>query len=110
MLQALEKTMGVVSRACRQVGIDRKTHYNWLKADEHYKQTVEDIAEAAIDFAEGQLLLGIREGNTPMTIFYLKTKGKSRGYVERSEHTITSDQPPTWFDSVPEGYDGKSET
>jgi len=27
----------------------------------------------------------IQEGQTAATIFYLKTKGKARGYVERSE-------------------------
>ena len=30
MIQALEKTLGVVAAAARIVGIERKTHYNWL--------------------------------------------------------------------------------
>jgi transcriptional regulator of acetoin/glycerol metabolism len=31
MLHALEKTLGVVTSAARQVGIERTTHYNWMK-------------------------------------------------------------------------------
>ena len=31
MLAALEKTLGVVTTAARSAGIDRKTHYEWLK-------------------------------------------------------------------------------
>ena len=32
----------------------------------------------------------IRDGNTQATMFYLKTKGKTRGYTERSELDISS--------------------
>jgi hypothetical protein len=39
-----------------------------------------------IDFAESQLHKQIKEGSTAATIFFLKTKGKQRGYVERIEH------------------------
>jgi len=38
----------------------------------------------------------IGEGNTSATIFYLKTKGKNRGYVERQEIT-GADGMPTNF-------------
>ena len=41
----------------------------------------------ALDMAESQLHKQILGGNTSATIFYLKTKGKNRGYVERHEHT-----------------------
>jgi hypothetical protein len=39
----------------------------------------------ALDFAESQLHKQIQSGEVSSTIFYLKTKGKKRGYVERSE-------------------------
>ena len=85
MIQALEKSLGVVTSACKIVGINRSTHYEWLKTDEEYKREVESIEDIALDFAESQLHKQIKKGNTAGTIFYLKTKGKKRGYVERTE-------------------------
>ena len=85
MIQALEKSLGVVTSACKAVGINRSTHYEWLKTDEEYKAAVEDVENIALDFAESQLHKQIKDGNTTGTIFYLKTKGKKRGYIERTE-------------------------
>ena len=85
MLKALEKSLGVITTACRQVGIDRKTHYNWLANDKDYYDSVKDIENVALDFAESQLHKQIQDGNTSATIFLLKTKGKKRGYIERQE-------------------------
>ena len=87
MLEALEKTLGVVTTACKEVGFDRTLHYRWLKNDPDYKEAVESIEDIALDFAESNLFKLIKGGDTPSTIFYLKTKGKKRGYVERTEHT-----------------------
>jgi hypothetical protein len=85
MIEALEKSLGVVSTAARVSGIARSTHYGWLKDDSEYKQAVEELSEVALDFAESQLHSKIGEGDTTATIFYLKTKGKKRWYVERQE-------------------------
>jgi hypothetical protein len=85
MIEALEKSLGVVTSACKSVDIARQTHYEWMKEDEEYKAAVDSIADVAIDFAESQLHKQIKEGNSTATIFFLKTKGKKRGYVERQE-------------------------
>ncbi len=85
MLEALEQTLGVVTTAAKMVGIDRGTHYLWLENDEAYKLAVKSIDDVAVDFAESQLHKQIKQGSTSATIFYLKTKGKRRGYVERQE-------------------------
>ena len=85
MIEALEKSLGVVTTACKTVGISRQTHYEWLREDEQYRDAVDDIGDVALDFAESQLHKQIQSGEVSSTIFYLKTKGKKRGYVERSE-------------------------
>ena len=87
MLAALERSLGVVTSACKAVGISRQTHYNWLNDDAAYKSEVESIEDIALDFAESQLHKQIQDGEVSSTIFFLKTKGKKRGYVERQEVT-----------------------
>lgn len=102
MIEALEKSLGIVSTACNSVGISRQTHYRWLAEDPEYKRQVDDISEAAIDFAESKLhekISGVTIGkmndgelqvyeqppSDTAIIFYLKTKGKKRGYIEKQE-------------------------
>jgi ACT domain-containing protein len=85
IIEALEKSLGVVTTACKQVGIARSTFYEYLKNDKDFADNVKDIQDIALDFAESQLHKQIQSGNTSATIFYLKTKGKNRGYVERQE-------------------------
>lgn len=88
MIQALEKNLGVVTYAAKAVGIDRGTHYLWMEKDPVYKKAVEGIADIALDFAESKLHEQIRDGEVTSTIFYLKTKGKKRGYIEKTETDV----------------------
>tara|TARA_R100000951_G_C2618623_1_gene173679 strand:+ start:194 stop:556 length:363 start_codon:yes stop_codon:yes gene_type:complete len=85
MIEALEKTMGIVSPACKLVDIHRATHYRWLNEDPEYKKEVLDIENVALDFAESKLVENIRDKKESSIFFYLKTKGKKRGFVERQE-------------------------
>jgi hypothetical protein len=110
MLEALEKTLGIVTTAAKLAGIERNTHYTWLKEDEQYKESVEAITDMAIDFAESQLnvlmqgathevvtnrgdIVEIKDAPNPSSIiFYLKTKGKKRGYVEKQEVELSGER------------------
>ena len=94
MLQALENSLGVVTVACKQSDTPRSTYYKWLKEDEQFAKDVKEIENIALDFAESQLHTQMKDGSTSATIFYLKTKGKKRGYIERSELDLTSGDEP----------------
>ena len=94
MLQALENSLGVVTVACKQTDTPRSTYYKWLKEDEEFARSVKEIENIALDFAESQLHTQIKDGSTSATIFYLKTKGKKRGYIEKSELDLSSGDEP----------------
>ena len=100
MLLALEQSLGIVTTAAKDVGIDRTTHYLWLKDDEKYKADVESIQDITLDFAESQLHKQIKDGEVTSTIFYLKTKGKKRGYVERVEQDVSINLPQVTIEIV----------
>jgi hypothetical protein len=103
MIQALTKSLGNVSEAALAVGMCRETHYAWLKDDAEYSAAVASLKNVALDFAESQLkklmegaerqalthdgeIVTIKDApNTSAIIFYLKTQGKQRGYIERQE-------------------------
>lgn len=103
MLQALTASLGNVTEAAEKIGIRRETHYAWLKDDAEYSAAVASLKNVALDFAESQLkklmegaerqalthdgeVVTIKDApNTSAVIFYLKTQGKQRGYIERQE-------------------------
>ena len=97
LLEALEKSLGVITQACNMVGVHRSTHYEWIKTDPEYKTAVHELSEVALDFAESHLHKLIKDGNPAATIFFLKTKGKGRGYIERQEIAVAEKKPLSWF-------------
>ena len=85
LIEAMKKNLGVVTMACKEVGISRATYYDYIRKDEDFKAEIEDVKDVAIDFVESQLFKQIKEGSTAATIFYLKCQGKKRGYIEKQE-------------------------
>jgi len=96
-LEALKRCAGNVSEATKQVPIHRSTHYDWIEQDPEYAAAVDAIKESLIDRAEGVLHGLIGEGNVPAVLFFLKTQGKKRGYIERTETDVTSGGQPINF-------------
>lgn len=92
-LEVFANNLGNVQDSCKAAGIARKTFYNWRDSDEDFAQAVEEIQEGLIDLAESKLLENIKSGKTNEILFYLRTKGKYRGYIERQEITGADGSP-----------------
>jgi hypothetical protein len=93
MVEALQASLGIVTTAlnvCTEKGVavSRTQFYQWMKDDPAFVEQVNQVKEMQLDFAESQLLKKVKLGDATCTIFYLKTQGKGRGYIERSETAI----------------------
>ena len=103
LIDALNGCKGIVSKACKSVGLSRTQYYNYYNDDPEFAKAADEAQENAIDFVEGKLFEKIngvsvirytskgeeevyeQPPSDTAIIFYLKTKGKSRGYKETSE-------------------------
>lgn len=84
-LIALKRCLGVVTVACESTGMPRSNHYFWMRTDPEYVAKVDEISEVSLDFAESKLHSLIKQENPAAIFFYLKTKGKRRGFIERQQ-------------------------
>ena len=84
--KAIVKGFGNLSTASKSLAVERATLYKWIE-QEGLEEAVQEGRNKRLDFAESMLDKGMLEGNMTAVIFYLKTQGKSRGYVERQEIT-----------------------
>lgn len=78
-LEVLNKSLGVVSLALEKTEIPREEYERWIQQND-FKKKVEDINETSVDFVENKLLKKIKDDDLGAIQFYLKTKGKNRGY------------------------------
>lgn len=102
---------GNITEVAKGFKVSRKTIYDWAEEDAEFKEAIEEEREADLDFTESQMKRMIKgvpkiedvvvnqetgetqkqftgwveRPDTTLMIFKLKTKGKARGYVEKSE-------------------------
>ena len=101
-LKHFKEGHGIISYACQAAGIARRTYYNWIEKDEKFRDAVDEVAEEVIDVVESKLLRKINDEDLTAIIFYLKTKGKARGYVEMVENKVTVNPFEALMKSLPE--------
>lgn len=92
LLKALEKHLGIVTTACKEVGLSRNVFYVYYNTDEEFRKEVDAINDFTLDFAESQLLKKVKEGSERSILFYMKYKGKKRGYNDSLDITSGGDK------------------
>lgn len=90
VIKALESSLGIVTTALKQMdgAVSRTQFYTWVREDEAFAEAVTEIKDIQLDFGESQLLKKMKDNDTAAIIFFLKTQGKGRGYIERSETAL----------------------
>ena len=92
LLEALENGLGIVSTACTRTGISRSSFYKWYNEDEEFKKKVDEIDNVKLDFVETKLFKNIENEKEKSIIFYLQHKGHKRGYIQKQNINLTSNE------------------
>ena len=85
LIKALHESNGLMTFAAKRAGVGYATVKRYVAEFPSVAQAVVDAKEGMLDFAEGKLMEKIKAGDNTAIIFYLKTQGKARGYIERQE-------------------------
>ena len=93
MITAIQDSNGILAVAARKLGCTRQTVHNYVNKFATVKAAYHDARENNIDYVEGQLMTAIKNGSVPAIMFFLKTVGKHRGYVERQELAGVKNEP-----------------
>jgi|TARA_Y100000015_G_C2390508_1_gene89852 hypothetical protein len=88
-LKALKLNLGNISEGCKAINISRQTYYRWIDDDQDFESKCQNVSESLLDLAENRLLEKINDYDTTSIIFFLKTKGRKRGYQEKQELELT---------------------
>ena len=99
-LKALKNNLGNISQACKSSKISRQTYYRWIDDDVEFEEQCKNVEESLLDLAENRLLEKIDKYDTTSIIFFLKTKGKKRGYVEKQEFELQKPISEINFDEI----------
>ena len=97
--QALRATGGIFAHAARWIEqttnkpCNRMTVRKYCDRHPRLQKVLQEVRENMIDVAESKLLNLIEKDDRAAIIFYLKTQGRVRGYVERVEQTGTNGGP-----------------
>jgi hypothetical protein len=99
IIEALKSCHGFQSQACKllekqlNISFSASAMSQRISASEEIKTALAEMLTADLDYAENKMWELIKEGNVAALLFFLKTKGKERGYAERRELTGSNGAP-----------------
>lgn len=80
VINYLTTCYGIKTIACRKAKVGRTQFYEWKKEDPEFALKVSEIEESFLDFVETLLMELIKLNDRAAIMFFLKAKGRSRGY------------------------------
>ena len=86
-IDAIPGTGGIVTKIAEKVGCVWNTARKYIDTHPTVQQAYDDECERILDMAESALFKSISERDAWAVKYMLSTKGKARGYIERTEHT-----------------------
>ena len=107
---ALRATGGFVSQAAKKLGIGQSALSNRIARNKELRDVQNNILESYLDLCESKLISKINKEDLGAICFYLKCKGKHRGYIEKAQFEVSQDRnkPLTWNINIVNPDDDKN--
>ena len=111
VIEALRKTDGMVTIAAKELSVSYNTLSKYIRNNKKIQTELQSIEENILDMVQSKLMTMIDEGNPSAVYFYLKCKGKNRGFIESTHQQVVPTQPITFKYQLvlPENYKPKNE-
>lgn len=99
MLEAIKGSQGLVTKIQKKLEAAKGTKICWDTVDKYVHKweacelAVKAEKEAMLDLAENNIFKELESGDTSTSKWYLKMKGKARGYVETQDIRMTNTDP-----------------
>lgn len=82
VIESLERNMGMLTYTAKELRCSYSVLKKYVEKNKGVAEALKAIEEESLDLAESGLMTLIKRCNPAALFFYLKTKGKRRGYVE----------------------------
>lgn len=99
MLEAIQGSQGLVSKIQRKLEailgekISWDTTEKWIHKWEEAETAVKNEKEAMLDIAENNIFKDMVNGDTATSKWYLRMKGKERGYEDTAQLQLDNSDP-----------------
>ncbi len=91
VLSAIKGSAGIVSTIAKNLKCDWHTAKSYIDSYENCKKAYSDEEEKVLDLAESKLIEAINKGDSQMIKYLLATKGKKRGFTEKTDIDLNVD-------------------
>ena len=85
---------GFLTTSAKAVGLSYRQILRRMAKSERLREVRDEVCEAHLDIAEDALVKAVKSGEAWAVCFYLKCKGKGRGYIERESGAVPDVTPP----------------
>ena len=83
MIEAITKAEGNLSAAARMLKTTRQTVTDYVNSYDDVRAAYEEANDTVLDVVENKLVEQAKQGLPDQVRFFLRTKGRSRGYGDR---------------------------
>lgn len=99
--KALWRSNGLLTGAATLLGVTQSNITQRIQRSKHLQKVREDVVERMLDKAENVVHTKMVVENLTAAIFYLKCKGKHRGYIDKTQTELsTQDNKPLKFEVI----------